>query len=520
MRKAVLALVVLYCESWLGSAAALAQVETVDQRIQRLCPPQLAPEDKALKYTVDLATGAARDKKRYRTSDEVEIRIINKNPFLFDYRVKVEEQAIPEPALDTFFKVFNTSASAALLATITPPATTQGNPSRPPDCDDFIERSEVFKKTKANLDDMQALLLKNYNELKSTAADSEKLLEALRGVIKDKEKPMQDAAADCIALVTAASAVEGVIEEGFNESKPGFGKAHKELSTKFTEFKKGVNDYETLIAAARIMLKNATCGPAVIESQVWVFETTKEAFKLSLDPKNEKGLQKLMTNFETAAKEIKDRQETIQGVLKRPALFWEAHQVGDYDEITLVTLTIDKKKRDDKDFPPTPFLVKKLRFGGRQRFALAAGASFTGLDLETYKPIQGVPLNADGTPVQNGMVTRVVGLDESSKDRILPLIMLHTRIGGGWGEISGFHLSFGFAGETGNNGLNLEYLLGPSISFAEERFFITAGVYSGRTETLQNGFFVGKPLDATIPDVPVSRGRSRAFGLAATYRFR
>jgi hypothetical protein len=85
--------------------------------------------------------------------------------------------------------------------------------------------------------------------------------------------------------------------------------------------------------------------------------------------------------------------------------------------------------------------------------------------------------------------------------------------------ISGFHASFGFAGNTANNGVNLEYFLGPSISFAEERFFLTLGAYNGRTEKLQKGFFVGRGLPTAITDVPVTRGRSWGLGLAVTVRF-
>ena len=134
--------------------------------------------------------------------------------------------------------------------------------------------------------------------------------------------------------------------------------------------------------------------------------------------------------------------------------------------------------------------------------ALAAGAAFSMLDQTDFGAVQGVERKKDGEPVLTAdnklNLTRVVGTKDEADQRVTPMIALHTRIAEGHGYISGYHVTFGFAGNVANNGVNLEYLTGLSFSFAEERFFLTLGAYNGRVEKLQDGFYKGLALPATV----------------------
>jgi hypothetical protein len=189
--------------------------------------------------------------------------------------------------------------------------------------------------------------------------------------------------------------------------------------------------------------------------------------------------------------------------------------VGDYDVSHEVTITVDRREKKVAGTAFANYLKKKLHFGGRQRFALGAGAAFTPLDKETYHIIQGVTTDSQGAP----QARRVVGLKDDAGERVTPLIMFHTRIFESTSWISGWHLSFGFAGATGDNGVNLEYLTGLSVSFAEERFFLTLGAYNGRTEKLQDGYALNTVLPSTVTEVPVARDRDWDVGFALTVRF-
>lgn len=485
MRRTVLVFFIL-CYSW---SQAFAQAP---DPVAGLCTPP-TPGPGVLKYSIDLTNGATQGNSRYRTEDEVQIVLEHKNPFLFEYRSKIEEQAIPEPALALFFKVFSTSPTATLLSAVAPaPGTghdlsdSSGNPR----CASATSKAETLRK--------------DYESVRQQGVDIVTLMRDLKAAIELDEGKLKDASIHCRELVGAASEIVSLIQKGFDESTAG------SLEQKLKQFGVAYQALETERASLAPAIE-ALRGASPACSAVAVFDEVQN---------NKMALDQLAKDFEAATNEAKAAVKVISAALQSPQNFYEIRQVGNYDEITVVTVTVERKAKGDAAFPSLPYIVKKLRFGGRQRFALSAGASFSPLETRTFKVVQGIALDASGNPVTPENVTRIVGLDEDSSQRVSPLIILHTRIAEGSKWNSGYHFSFGFAGATANNGLNLEYLIGPSISFAEERFFLTFGAYNGRTEQLQKGFFIGKPIPASVPDVPVVRGRSWDWGFAATYKFR
>jgi hypothetical protein len=511
MRRLVLSLVGLF----VFGSHTVAQAAPGPDPVATLCvPPALTKP--LIPYEIDLATATPGTRVHYSTSNQVQIVFINKNPFLFDYRIKIEEKALPEPDLAAFFKLVNASSTAPLLTNLN---SLLPNNAMPP-----LKQVELPNCKTAGSMAITALsgelgkLVDLYTSLKQQAETSAASLAAWQKGITAKEEKLKDANAGCEALVRSATDVTGAIDEWLDESRPGFGQTLKSFKAGLDSLKMGVSAFEVSIAAQQIVLKQQMCLDATIVIIVAPFKDKLKSLQDQLDPKNEQGLQKAAANFDAAVKELSSKHDDIAAVLKDPRNFQEVRTVGDYDEITLVTITVDRKKREEKDFPSSAFLTQKLRFGGRQRFALAMGAAFSGIDTTSFKVVQGLPLNQDGTP--NGTTAaRVVAIDEQSNQRLSPLVMLHTRLYDGTSSI-GFHFSLGFAGSTGNNGVNLEYLVGPSISFGEERFFLTFGAYNGRTQRLQNGFWVGKALPDSVPDVPVIKGRSWDWGVAATYKVR
>jgi hypothetical protein len=464
-----------------------------------------------LRYTIDLSNGATDAKTRYKTDDQIQILFKNKNPFLYEYRIKIEEQAVPEPALGLFFKVFNTSATAALLAAVpseaVPPAAAPPPPpalAKKSDCDLALD---AFRSARPDFKRLQA----TYRGLKSQAEQISKLFSDLQAGIDPEEKNLQNPSNPCVVLAPAAVTIRDLIQQALNESIPGsLGQRLKQFGAELAAFGDSLKRQRRKLARARESLTEAECSAKRINEELEPLERKLREF---LDA--EKSLRETSARFDTAANEARVEAKLISDILQNPQSFWETRQVGDYDEITLVTITVDRRDKKAATTAFSNFLVEKLRFGGRQRFALGAGAAFTPLDKTTYQAIQG--LKMDGTSA------RVVGLEDDAGERVTPLIMLHTRIFERSRWIpwsSGWHLSLGFAGATGDNGVNLEYLTGLSASFAEERFFLTLGAYNGRTEKLQDGYSLGSELPNTVTSVPVARDRDWDIGFALTVKFR
>ena len=505
-------------------ALAFVPLLLLAQAAQAADPPQCIPPPQAegvFRYVIDLTDGSNQGKSRYRPEDEVEIVLTNKNPFLFDYRIKIEEQAIPEPALQGFFALFglpNASDAARLAALPAVSVMDASDPKISLACRNALANEKVKK-----LSTQQVELRKAYETLQEQAKDVDNLLGALKSEVDVQEKKLKDPAAACSSLVEAASNIVAAVKKRFGDtSDAGLPRKIAQLEEGLKKLTDLVETQTKSITEARTFLTGSGCTPQEIKDGVGDFELVVDLLGQNLSPKNPKGLRSVITDLQTGAREAQEKAKGIEEILQRPQNFLETRQVGNYDEITLVTVTVDVTPKSGLSAPPPPAKhIKKLRFGGRQRFALAAGAAFTPLDYIKFGMVQGVELNAEGNPVGSPPnIKRVVGFEEESSQRVSPLIMLHTRLREGSRWNSGYHFSFGFAGNIADGGVNLEYLVGPAISFAEERFFITLGAYNGRTEELRDGFFLGQPLPDLITSPPVVKGRDWDWGFALTYKFR
>lgn len=489
MRRVTLAL----CLFLSFHVSASAQVINDTQRIKELLCGIQPPPNGVFQYTIDLSNGLTTGRTRYKVDDQVQLIFKNKNPFVYDYAFKVEEREIPEPALNTFFKAYNTSPTATLAALAAQTAPTVAL-SEDPEC-------AALRPTLVN---RETRYMASYDRLRQLAPELVLQFKELRADVTSEENDLKQQS-ECEALVQEALEVTELLETTFDESKP------KSLGSKLKQFHDDLGSFEVDLrdqALGLARFKQLDC------SARGTFESNLQAAREKLESEDPPGLRKATREFDAAAKELKTKGEKISDVLQSRNNFTVIQEVGDYDTITEVTITIDRGLRPA---PPSLFTTKKLRFGGRQRFVLAAGAAFSPLDLITYKAVQGTKPGAAGAAPT---VIRVVGLDQESSQRVAPLIMLHTRFNEGWRAVSGFHFSFGFAGQFGDNGANLEYLLGLSTSFAEERAFVTLGAYNGRIQKLGNGFKLGDELPTAVTDPPVSKGRDWDWGFAFTYKFR
>ena len=121
----------------------------------------------------------------------------------------------------------------------------------------------------------------------------------------------------------------------------------------------------------------------------------------------------------------------------------------------------------------------------------------------------------------NGQQTTIIGREESSNTRILPILMLHGRLAEGKGPISGFHFSLGVTAKPNDTATNVEFLIGPSISFIEERLFFTFGGYAGRQKQLEGNLVLGQELPKEFTDdIPTSTHLVWKPGFALTYKFK
>jgi hypothetical protein len=71
-----------------------------------------------------------------------------------------------------------------------------------------------------------------------------------------------------------------------------------------------------------------------------------------------------------------------------------------------------------------------------------------------------------------------------------------------------------------NKGSNAEYLIGPSVSFAEDRTFLTVGLYGGQVQKLQAQLHPGGAIPKELAEIPVRKNTHWKLGVAMSWKIR
>lgn len=152
-------------------------------------------------------------------------------------------------------------------------------------------------------------------------------------------------------------------------------------------------------------------------------------------------------------------------------------------------------------------------------FSISGGFGFSTVDERDFVFVQSTK-----EVTENGQTTQKVinrfGFKNKSSFRPIPLLLLNTRIYEQGDDIA-YHISAG-AGvdiKTGETGSDVEFIVGPSVSF-KRSMFITAGVHIGRVPKLAGGFEIGQEVPEGINEPPLEKEWKPGFIFAITFKLR
>lgn len=140
--------------------------------------------------------------------------------------------------------------------------------------------------------------------------------------------------------------------------------------------------------------------------------------------------------------------------------------------------------------------INQLVSLGRSRFMLSGGLVYSPLARRTFQSVKGFVVDANGNSTGKGDAN-VVGFGQNSPRRLLPMVLLNSRLLD-YGKGSIF-FSFGVSGKHDNN-LDLEYLVGPSVSLLNDRALFTFGAYGGLSQNLVSDLRVGQEIPDEVGD--------------------
>lgn len=463
------------------------------------------------KVTVNAATGAITGKARFAKNDCVHLRISNKNPFRYSYTLSVDATPVAEPDISEFIK--------ALTALTVPPAAPGTTPEAKPSdldtagtsaahdaatLDSTTERSQRFERSfarKVAPCDMMAVL--DWAPLKASDQQLEGSAQQIAAAFDDPQTKL--------AKVSTAYATQGRILFESNGpasvSAQDLNQAADNLETALDAYAppteatgvqlgalaKGAADQKAQLEAFRA--QHAVCAASATDA--WIAMYTRALFwERQFAPAYAAELK------EHAA--AKQRFDDIRADLRhaRGRGYEQIRRIGPFDRPHDVKVKLERQglKESDKE------LVAEftLNFGGGPRFAVAMGPVWTELENVEFGRLKGVE--------DDEIVTRV-GLKEFSQTRTTIMALLHTRLVDLWKGDVGVFASFG-ATTAG------DVFVGPSAGFADNRVFVSAGLFGGKVEESAGGFAVGDVVpESFTDDIPVRKSWHWKLALALSVRF-
>jgi len=152
---------------------------------------------------------------------------------------------------------------------------------------------------------------------------------------------------------------------------------------------------------------------------------------------------------------------------------------------------------------------------GQPIFSISAGMAYSPLRQQSFQPIIGFARDRDGNLTGGETFTKVVGFNENSDGRFLPMALLNTRIKSN--DQFGLHFSLGITAKRTDEKTDVEYLIGPSFSFMRNQIMFTAGAYAGKQQKIAGDLFVNAPLSSGLT-LTTEREYHFKPGIAFSYR--
>lgn len=454
-------------------------------------------------YTFDARSSQSTFDISHHKQDKIRILLKNKNPFLYDYTVTVTSTPVSESALGAFLPILG-----GPIGDLTSSSDAKKEDSNAKAAADAKAAAASPAARAARLpnpcpDDQLAPLRKQRDELVAEVGSKNNPRQGVEGALQDmKEKDekiqadykaakadLENSQAECQALCDRANGLSSQLA-AYSIADPKFDKKIEDLGRHANNLLETASRLSGALPECTEILGIQAYARFIAEKAVPDYQNTFKAIV-----KNKQDLD--------------DAKKAIDLILSSPEAFNQSIEIGPFRGPTDVTIKVERKLKKP-DAKSETIIDAKANFGGRARFALAGGLAVTNLEKREFQRIQ----PAQGDPV--------VGLKENSKLRVVPLVMLHSRLYdfGAGSFIDGFHLSVGVTAKNDNKGTDIEYLFGPSLSFAEERFFITGGAYAGKQQRLEGGFQLGTTVPMGVSELPTRKEYHWKIGVAFTYKIK
>ncbi|CAA9357360.1 MAG: hypothetical protein AVDCRST_MAG89-3516, partial [uncultured Gemmatimonadetes bacterium] len=438
---------------------------------------------------------------RYRRSQPVRAVVTDVNPYLFQYRLVVGRTVYAEASAADFFK---TSFGLAFQPGSAPAAAAPGTP---PQILSLFEARNLAECTRAetanslavsalidSLNQHRRRLDTGFNSLSTSAMRAEHLRQARVDSVYDASLPasrvmerIERAVGDVHRFRVHLDSAAEVLEGGARV----FAANTAELTARAEDFRESLED----------------CGGrADVPSSLAVFAADSVRYAANLQ-------------------QVARRRAVIDSVLTRmgsvhtdPTRFYLARLLPAMEGDGEVVVAVQRHAVRDTDTTYHTISEERLIFRERGRFSIAAGITWSPLDVRSYDKVQRLknPALADTT-------VTVIAVTESAPYRVMPTIALNTRLATipGGDVVDGVHvtLATGLRPQDDVNLSKLEYFGGLGMSGLGGRVFVSLGALFGRETRLTDGARLGDRIPSTAT-VPTETRMVARLGSSVTFRLK
>lgn len=471
------------------------------------CDPNTAPRPSATPgensknvILIDARSGTPTyETLRFKKNERVKVIIDNKNPYLYTYKYTSTAKPVQETAFGTFLPLLGGIVGELLSSGDAPKQDATATVKLAGTCDDAVAALSQLEKDMDTATSKAREIAPKIQRLKRETNALQKAYESGRKQLRDGNKSRGE-------LYCASN-------EFLENTKDIVNRDNLDEVSEATDALE--NDAKGFLARVESISANY---PKECLDAHFLYRTVVFANGLiSVVDKNKEVIKKANSDLDSVDK----TRESVMTVLRNRNSFFEEHVEGGFDSTMDVEVRLELTPLEKDIAAAGPYKLS-FKMGSAPFFSLSAGMVFSPLRKFEFDRIQGFERDEQGNLVLvNGKpnLTTVVGLKETSRTRITPIVFLNGRVHE-WnsGPIDGLHISLGITAKNDNKGLDPEFLVGPSLSMLERKLFFTFGGYAGRQQKLTGGLFEGFAVPSTVTDLPIQKNDRWSFGFALSYQ--
>lgn len=423
--------------------------------------------------------------RNFPAGNAVELRFVNKNPYVYDYRYTIDGQSVDAARIRLFLEKVG-------LGEFTAPASadTEVDDSDPnmrlrqcPHIDE--DQMNLAANVASDRRELAAGLSSDIRTLNSKTRSFDELVDEIERTLPTDIRTCEDLRDDGNRLVSLIDDIARVAAK-LEQTAANLASQKQRLNEAISA--RDISNSES-VAACENALNTVTALVDALDKNIADANDTRAALR-------------------TMADTLQQTRELIDEVHRLPTAFVDTRRIGPVDEAVDFSIAVRRTQKSDRD-QETSADAGVVRLG-RPMFSYSLGASLAFSDLAEYGRAASVS--------ETGAVVNIVEELDSSKLQWGLVGQLNASIGEvgrGWS----WGWSLGIALSEESEATDLTLYTGPFLKLSQ-RWFVTAAVYANEGTKLGGGFSVGDEIpDDFTGEVPTRSETEAALMLTMTYDF-